>query len=495
MKIFKNISIYLFSFFALSLALMSCEKLEDTRSYTPTLSFETASATVQASTGVYNLKVKLSRVSTKEIIAKVDFLGTAVLDEHYTVGSSEVEIQAGKSEVIIPITILDANIFDELLEIKVVLSPTKDYAVDPSLNPEFVLNITKEIVLPELSFVQNADNEHSNPFLAETLTFQLNLTEPLRSDSQVSLNIEGGMTIGSDFTINGGNNNILNIPKDVTSINFELKLRKRDQGGFNQNITMTLVPVENKKFIVTTEGSQFTVKVSDPIVDFTTILKSPALLGGSGYTQNQAIKSVDGEWIGKVGLNLDVNPSKKNYLRSFRNLSVISAFGCNANITGGDILRLAELLVFATTDTVIADYGAGKTSRFFSPSDSLFRFVADGENILKGTITSPAQSFTAKLVLKADWETGTNGNKQWHLDSKATNGDITQSTYPLVFDQITINLVKLEGTYNFEGTDPEMVFDAWFTSSSKHFMKNVPTSHDIIKEGNNYKISYRYTPK
>ena len=182
-------------------------------------------------------------------------------------------------------------------------------------------------------------------------------------------------------------------------------------------------------------------------------------------------------------------------MKSFRNIAFQSTFGCNNNAPGGDVLRLADLLNFNTTDTVIADYGVGKTTRFFSPTDSLLRFVADGENIRKGKVFAPAQKFSAKLVLKVDWETGTNGNKQWHLDSKATGGNILLSTYPLTFATMEIELVKLEGTYDLDATTPVIYFDAWFRSTSKHFMRNVPVTHDIVKEGDLYKISYRYTPK
>jgi len=142
----------------------------------------------------------------------------------------------------------------------------------------------------------------------------------------------------------------------------------------------------------------------------------------------------------------------------------------------------------------MADYGVGKTTRFFSPSDSLLRFVAQDENTMKGTVTARPQKFSGKILLKADWETGTNGNKQWHLDSKATNGIIANSTYPVIAN-IVIELVKLEGTYDFTQTVPEIVFDAWFKSSSPYFMRIQPALLDIKKEGELYKVSYRFTPK
>jgi hypothetical protein len=58
-----------------------------------------------------------------------------------------------------------------------------------------------------------------------------------------------------------------------------------------------------------------------------------------------------------------------------------------------------------------------------------------------------------------------------------------------------VELVKLEGTYDFSTTEPEIIFDAWFKSTSPYFMRIQPALLDIKKEGDLYKVSYRYTPK
>ena len=195
-----------------------------------------------------------------------------------------------------------------------------------------------------------------------------------------------------------------------------------------------------------------------------------------------------------AGLLGEFSAARKNYLKTFRNTSFNTAFGCESNAPGGDVLRLGDLLNFANTDTVIADYGVGKTTRHFNPSDSLLRFVADGENPLKGTVTTVPQKFSANIVLKVDWETGTNGFKQWHLDSKATGGKIEMSTYPVIA-AVVIDLEKVEGSYDFTLATPEILFTAWFKSSSPYFMKNLNSTYDIVKEGDQYKVSYRYIPR
>mgnify|MGYP000894776367 FL=1 len=104
------------------------------------------------------------------------------------------------------------------------------------------------------------------------------------------------------------------------------------------------------------------------------------------------------------------------------------------------------------------------------------------------------QKFSAKLVLKADWETGANAAKQWHVDSKLTGGKIENSTYP-TFATIEVELVRLEGNYDFTIAVPEIIFDAWFRSTSPYFMKNFPATYAREKEGDLYKLTYRYYPR
>ena len=288
--------------------------------------------------------------------------------------------------------------------------------------------------------------------------------------------------------------NKITFPANATETSFKLKIRKKDQAGFRSELKLTLTPSDTRFLAVSPDGGSHTIIVSDPLVDLTPILKTPALSGGAGYQIYQAIKGTDDSWVGRVVINSSQNTQKQNYLRTHRNQIFIAAFDCNSNLSGGDILRLSDMLNFGTTDTVIADYGAAKTTRFFSQSDSLIRFVAEEGTTNKGQITTVNQKFSAKLIRKEDWETGTNGNKQWHIDSKTTGGDISKSTYP-TFATIEVELVKLEGTFDFTLAEPELIFDAWFKSTSPYFMRNYPTTLNVVKEGDLYKVTYRLYPR
>lgn len=498
-NIFKRYLILALPLFALTL--WGCEKVEDTRDYVPVVSFELSSASVTAPSGIvadnsvfdYSAKIKLSKPAAKSFVVSVNYTGTAVYGEHYT-APKEISISAGSSEANVAITILNDNIYDELLTIKSQLAPGRDYAVVPDQKPEFNLTLTKEIILPVLSFNSQEIQRVSNPFEAETITYELTLDQTLRAEAVANISVAGDFVIGQDFLIDGGNSNTITIPAGVTSKTFEVKIAKRDEAGIDKNIELTLSPAAAKTFTVVPESATSTIRLHDPIVDLTPFFKSPALLSNPGYIIEQAILAKDGTYAGKVALNMG-KAQNENWLKTYRNMTFISSFGCYSNLSGGDILRMSDLLVFATSDTVVADYGAGRTSRFFSPSEALLRFVADGENIRKGKVYSTAQTLTAKLVLKADWETGTNGNKQWHIDSKQNDGDVTKSTYPLVFDVINVNLVKIEGTFDMDAEKPTIIFDAWFSSNSPYFLRSSADTHDIQKDGELYKINYRYTPK
>jgi hypothetical protein len=480
----------IFLLLPLMVLFMSCEKIDEKKVKIPLVTFETSQISVNTENGSYDLVLKLSEVASKELTIKVGMSGSATENEHYTVASKEIKVLAGASEGKLPITILHNNIWDENLEIIVILAPGTDYVIDPKQVSEIKIKLTKQIVLPVISFDMEGTTLHTNPFNAENITVKLKLDQPLRAESQVNLAFEGDMTIGADFAVNGGNSNKLTIPKDVTTHTFTVKINKKDNAGFNKNLKITVSPVDQKTFIVSQEKSSFTLKVHDPLVEMTPILKTPALLGGSGFQIYQNIKTTTG-WSSNITVNAIANTVKKNYLKTLRNTSFNIAFDCESNSPGGDVLRLGDILNFANTDTVIADYGVGKTTRHFNPSDSLLRFVADGENPLKGKVTTVAQKFSAKIILKVDWETGANALKQWHLDSKATGGKINLSTYPVISTMV-IDLVKIEGTYDFTLSTPEILFTAWFKSSSPYFMKNLNSTYDIVKDGENYKVSYRF---
>ncbi len=437
------------------------------------------------------VKIRLSSAAHADFRVKLDLSGTAIENEHYTVPSKEVAVHKGEHEAMFPITFLTDNIRVEELTLRILIAPGMDYAVDPKLSSEMLIKLTKEISLAQVGFTETSQ-VHTNPFNGDTIRLLLTASEPLRQDAGLQLLAEGSLTAGIDFLINRGSSPAFVFPSGVTSHEVEIMITKKDQGGFRETLTLTLIP-ENQQQVVVGENASISIDVYDPMVDLSPMLRTPASLGGQGYQIRQAIKAEDSSWSGNVIIDASTNNERINYLRSHRNMTFIAGFNCIANTSGGDVLRLANMLWF-TSDTTIADYGTGRTTRFFNPTDSLLRFIAEGTDITKGRVSSPRQLFTANLILRADWESGSNPNRPWQHDSRTHNGIIANSTIP-TFHTMEVWLEKLEGTFDFTAAEPEIIFDAWFSSNSPYFMRNPPEELDIVKDGELIKISYRYYPR
>ncbi|MDX9846234.1 MAG: hypothetical protein RBT74_04550 [Tenuifilaceae bacterium] len=472
----------------------SCQK-DEVEATPPVVSFETSQIAVNTDDNdFYNVKLRLSSPAHKDIAVKIDVSGTAVENEHFSLPAKEIPLVKGDTEGVLPITILNENIWDEELTIEVLIAPGTDYSIDPQLTNKIIVKLTKEIVLPEIGFASTASIQ-TNPFKAETIKIGLVANEVLTYDISLAVDFDGELTLGEDFLLNGAAENTITFAQGTSTHEIEITIAKVDEAGFNKNIGLTLTAADPKKVAIPQETNAMSLELVDPVVDLSAMLKTVALLGGEGYQIYQQIMDVNSLWNGKVLVNASVNPNNSNYLKSHRNLYFYDAFDCYGNTIGGDVLRLADMLRFATTDTTIADYGVGRTSRFFSPTDSLFRFVAESKDVTaKGSVTAPRQKFTAKLILKEDWETGVNTEKQWHVDSKATGGVIENSTVP-TFHTVEVWLEKLEGTYDFTAVEPEIVFEAWYSSTSEFFMRSYPEELDIVKDGDFYKVTYRLYPR
>jgi hypothetical protein len=470
----------------------SCQK-EDNRENIPIVSFERTLFAVDVDNSTtFNLRVGFSNPAHKDFILRFNLSGSATQGIHYAVTSTEVAVSKGTSEIIIPFSINSENIWASELTIKVLLIPSVDYAIDPQLAAHATIVLSKEISLPFVSFL-NTDNIFTNPFNAETITLGLAVSEPLQQDAQVVLQIHSEMIIGEDFLINGSTSPIIDLPMGKAEFEFEIQIIHKDEGGFDKLLQLTLAAAEPPTVIPLTEGSQVVIEVGDPIVDLSPMFITVAQLGGVGHQIRQAIRAADQSWSGNVIIDASANPNKPNHMRSHRNMSFNALFNCLANTAGGDLFRLSNLLFFAS-DTTIADYGTGSTTRFFSPTQSFLRFVANGKDITRGNVSSPRQKFKANLILRSNWESGSNPNRPWQIDSRLTNGIIENSTVP-TFHTMEVWLEKLEGTFDFTLPLPEIIFTAWFQSDSPYFLRTNPQGLDIVKEGDWYKVTYRFYPR
>lgn len=493
-KTMKNFLLKAMLLMAVMVIAFACKKDDQTEPQPPVLTFDRNTMAVNTDENAsFEVKILLSTAAFKDFDINVNLGGTAVEDEHYTVDSKVIKVTKGQTEALLPVSLLVDNIFDSELTLEVIIATGTDYLLDPAQPNKAVITLTREIVLPELYFATNT-NIQTNPFWGETIKLTVTASETLKYDGELQLEFETQMVAGTDYQITGADNNRITIAAGETTKDFELVILKKDDAGFDKELKISLKPVDPKRIAIYAEKGTQTIEVKDPLVDLTPMLKTPALVSGEGYQIRQAIKAPDNTWLGNIVINSSQNQVKKNYLKTHRNLTYVSTFDCLYNTSGGDVLRLADMLKFETTDTLILDYGANNSTRYFSTTDELMRFVGDVNNPLKGVVIAPRQKFTARLGLRSEWEEGVNPNKAWQIDSRANNGDITKSIFNS-FHTMEVWLEKLEGTYDFTLTEPEVIFTAWYKSDSKYFMRIMPTGLDIVKDGGMYKVTYRYYPR
>jgi hypothetical protein len=483
----------------IALVLASCTKVEDTRIFMPQASFEVSNKQVVAENGAFTVKILLSRAAQVPFTIGVNFLGDAVEGTLFIVSSHSMQVAAGDQSAELKVSLLNDNIWEEESSLRIVLAPGKDYTVDPAGNCEVDVTIHKDIVLPFIGIRVAAEDSLTNPYLADTLNFTLFSSSEMRDETQLEISAGSDFKIGEDYLINEGTDPMVTFRAGSTTAAFRMEILKKDISGFDK--TISVAPVQDmKKFLPDADSASISVRIYDPTVEFSNMWRTAAALGGTGFQQRQAIKAKDGTWSGNRVADLNVSSAGSNYLRSYRNMFA-SSWNCQANTPDGDIFRLTEFVpaLMYPRDSVIADYGIANNTKFFSPCDSIFRFVADEGSKTAGRIflDSP-RTFTAFIALRSQWDgEDESGSKRWQVDSRATGGDVFKSSSPLIIGRIDVTLVRLEGTFDISDYTQPMLLTAWFKSDSPVFMREVDFSTlDVRQETDGtWRVQYKFYPR
>ena len=482
-----------------ALALASCTKVEDTRIFMPQASFEVAKKQVVAESGAFTVKILLSRAAQVPFDVGVNFLGDAVEGTQFTVAAHSMHIAAGDESAELKVNLLNDNIWAEESSLRIVLAPGESYTVDPAGNCEVDVTIHKDIVLPFIGIRVAAEDSITNPYLADTLNFTLFASTEMREDTQLAIGAGDDFKIGEDYLINEGSDPRVTFPAGSTTATFRMEILKKDISGYDR--TIAIAPIQDtKKFLPDADSSSAKVRLYDPVVNFSNMWRTAASLNGTGYQERQAIMAKDGTWSGNRVTDLYVSSEGSNYLRNYRNMFA-SSWNCQANTSDGDIFRLTEFVptLMYPRDSVIADYGIANNTKFFSPCDSIFRFVANEGSSTAGRIflDSP-RTFTAFVALRAQWDgEDESGSKRWQVDSRATKGDIFKSGSALIIGRIDVRLVRLEGTFDISVYTQPMLFTAWFECDSPIFLKEFDFSTlDIRRETDgSWRVQYKIYPR
>lgn len=489
----KYLLIFLFAIFFLP----SCKQETDLRYIAPQVEFAAGQYDLDLEKGTYvDVFVELSRPASKALEMNLIFGGTLQEGVHYSASSDKVLFTVGASSAKIRLTMRPDAIMDAESTIDIMFEPGDYYAISPNLRYKTVVRVQKAFDKPILKLVSSENTVLSNPFLQETIPMAIESHIPVRSDLSVGLTTTG-LALGADLLINGTTTAELVIPAGQTRVEFNLRIAFKDQSGYAKDGRLSLSP--GAGYQISGSSGSLTIQLSDPVVDFSKLLKTAALQSGAGYQVRQAFKTRENAWDGSTTVDLGVSSTGSNYLRNYRNMYNHPSFSCMANSATSQLLRMSELFpnYLYPNPTAILDYGNDQGHREFSPADSVFRFVPLPDNPQKGTVLlKNPRSFLAYIGSYADWQDKSSGENAWIRDSRATNGMISASTHPAITGSITLVLEKVEGTYDFSNSNEPVVLSAWFSSPSDQLMAGFDKEKYAVEQENGlWKVQYKLWPR
>lgn len=490
---------------AVLMAAASCREKEneDNRYFAPAVSFSNDSYTVTPTQGGLDVDLVLSRPAEQPLTVGLVISSSLKEGLQYILSSTNVEIAKGEKKGNVHISLVDDEIWVESSWIEISLKPGERYTVDPGNNISTKININKEISLPIFGFTQSQQPVVTNPYLAETLNLEVKCERTPISSQTVILEF-GDLVCGKDYLVDGNGTPEIEFPAGATSKTIELQILKKDISGYDKTADLTIIP-EKGKYSVMPGQESVPIQMSDPVVDFTSFLRTAALNDGKGFQIRQGIKATDGSWDGNTTVDLGVSSEGSNYLRNYRNMFDHPSFGCKANASNSHLFRLSDFfpLHVRPNEITILDYGNDQGHREFSPADSIMRFVLDYGETQKGRIfLERPRSFKAYIGSYASWQDKSSGYNAWVMDSRATGGDIDASTHPALTGTISVTLARLEGTFDFTNSSEPVLVTAWFESDSDNFMKadtangkDPATTLGLTKEDGLWKVEYKLWPR
>ena len=472
------------------LAATACRQAEDTRYFAPAVEFGSDRYAVNADDGGLDIDLHLSRPAAQAFSISLNVTGTLVEGVQYRLAAKTVDITAGQQDAKVRVDLVDDEIWAESSWIEVILKPGERYTVDPEKKSTARVEITKTIKIPIFHLVSREETVVTNPFLAETLSFQLVPDRNTTTDVDVELTF-GDLEYGRDYRIAGSGTSGFTFPAGARSHTFEVEILKKDQSGYDRQVSLTVVP-KSGRYAVDPDRASVPVRLYDPEVPLKALWRTPALNGGTGYRWNQAIKTPDGEWDGNTTVDIGPSAEGSNYVRSHRSLWNHSSFSCPATASPSHPFRLPDLCpgLRRPNEITILDYGQNESYRSFFPCDSLFRFVPDRpDDLNKGSLVMPSpRKFFAYIGDYAQW-----GN-EWKDDAKMTGGDMAVSTSTAIQGKVYVTLERMEGRYDLD--ERVLYITAWFSSEDERFMRDVDLDKwAIVRDDGLWKVEYKIWPR
>ena len=477
--------------------LLSCKQEADLRYFAPSVEFASAQYELDLEKGSFiDVAVELSRPASTPLQMDLVFSGTLQEGVNYTASTKKVSFDAGASSAVIRLVLRPNTIMDAESTIDITFVPGDYYAVNPNLHYKTSVLVKKAFDKPVLKWVAATTEIVSNPYLEESVAVSIQSDIPTRKDTPVRLSMSS-LKLGVDILLNGTTQTECVIPAGQSRVDVTLKVAFKDVSGYSKQGVLSIA--SSADYIVSGSAGRLNVRLSDPVVDFSKLLRTAALQSGDGYQVRQAFKTRDNTWDGSTTVDLGVSSTGSNYLRNYRNMYDHPSFSCRANSATSQLLRMSELFpnYLYPNPTAILDYGNDQGHRQFSPADSVFRFVPLPDNPQKGVVLlRKPRTFRAYIGSYAAWQDKTSGENAWIPDSRATGGNIDASTNAAITGTITLVLEKVEGTFDFSNSSEPVILSAWFSSPSDQFMAGFDKEkYAVEQEGGLWKVQYKLWPR
>ena len=223
------------------LAAAACRQAEDTRYFAPAVQFGSDRYAVNAGDGSLDIDLHLSRPASQALHIGLNVSSSLEEGVQYRVASRTVDIAPGQQDATVHVDLLDDEIWVESAWIDLLLKPGERYTLDPEKNCSTRVDVSKAISIPIFRLVAPEAPVVTNPYLAETLRFQLEADRATSADLEVVLGF-GDLELGKDYRIAGSETAGFIYPAGARSRTFEVEILKKDLSGYDREALLSVLP-------------------------------------------------------------------------------------------------------------------------------------------------------------------------------------------------------------------------------------------------------------
>ncbi|MGV8829463.1 MAG: hypothetical protein ACWA6U_14230 [Breznakibacter sp.] len=491
----------------------ACEDNED--KVIPVAGFEkTAFPSIDENgTAALAVKVTLSVAASERIVIPVSYGGTAREGVNYeTDVVNQLVFEPGRSSEVIFITPVADELSQEDHSVEITLGMGDGFELASDRNKAVVVIANNPDGKPkgtEVSFLSG--NMVTNGYLAETLTIEVALSEPLSNEVEIPLLFTGDFSY-DDIEVAGLTDGRLVMPANEVSRSFEVKIKSYEQIGSEKNLLVDFDAPTSDDYNISSQNNSVVINVIDPAFDFSRDFFNAVNEFRFFFKTNATSKDYDDKYAYRLKAYRLEDGAWKTSSAPYVFQSQVSA---NSMRTVDHIFYKPvgwSTAVVLDEQARWEDQGAGLLRFYdFFPSDYLvgynnsgpfevqewLRFCITDKESTRIKVTTKPQTlrmYKAKAGLnwKEQFSKVVDGKTQryyfWYEDSRLTGGVLSNS--PNV-EPVDVVLHSMDGTY--DPLSREIIVDAVISCSDPNFL--VPAAAIVsVDEQNRYTVKYKITP-